>query len=375
MKPTLLILIISLSSIVFAGPVLQMNRAFEALLELVPYLADESEFKEKKNQNFVEQKVQDLRKAFADAKHATLLKEDLFAPSYQTVTESLDESLKSFRTGDKGYAHWRLREITAQCMDCHTRLPPSYASSFQNGQLTIDRSKVGDVYNLGITQMVVRRYVDAKESFTRSIQDRLIKKDITNIDLPFKQIVLIESKVLKQPENLIAFLETYQKNKMIPGELKSRIVVWIKDLQNWKDDSQVKSGLHTEKDVRAFLDKKLKPLSVEMLYDGSHDVDLLISSGLLSNYFFENPKSTLAPELSFWLGWIETYLKRENFFGSGELFLKQCVRRYPEHPMARLCLDTYKEFIEYQFTGSSGTNLPKDIKDEISQLESLVKKK
>lgn len=354
---------------------MQMNRAFEALLELVPYLADESEFKEKKNQKFVEQKIQDLLKAFADAKHATLLKEDLFAPSYQTITKSLHESLKSFRTGDKEYSHWRLREITAQCMDCHTRLPPSYASSFQNGQLTIDRSKVGDVYNLGITQMVVRRYVDAKESFTRSIQDRLIKKDVTNIDLPFKQIVLIESKVLKQPENLIAFLETYQKNKLIPGELKSRIVVWIKDLQNWKDDSQVKSGLHTEKDVRTFLDKKLKPLSVQMLYDGSHDVDLLISSGLLSNYFFENPKSALAPELSFWLGWIETYLKRENFIGSGELFLKQCVRRYPEHPMARLCLGTYKEFIEYQFTGSSGTNLPKDIKDEFLQLESLVKKK
>src|SRR5690606_24753211 len=112
MKPTLIIIIVSITSFVFAGPVLQMNRAFEALLDLVPYLADEVSFKEKKNQKFVEQKIQDLRKAFSDAKHATLLKEDLFAPSYQTITENLDESLKSLRAGNKGYSHWRLREIT-----------------------------------------------------------------------------------------------------------------------------------------------------------------------------------------------------------------------------------------------------------------------
>ena len=112
-----------------------------------------------------------------------------------------------------------------------------------------------------------------------------------------------------------------------------------------------------------------------MLFDGSRDVDLLLASGLLSNYLFENPETRMAPDLSFWLGWSEIYLKRENFFGSGDRFLKQCIRKYPAHPMALQCFDVYKENVQFEFSGSAGTNIPADIEKELKQLESLIRKK
>jgi hypothetical protein len=369
----LLCLLIATSAL--ASPVLQMNRAFLALSELIPYLSDEKKFKEKTNRVIVEKNIQDLGQAFKDAKHASLLKEDLFAPSYSVIRENLDQSLAAFKKGDTDFSHWRLQEMTAQCLDCHTRLPSSYASSFQNGEMTVDTKKFKDPYDLGLAQMIVRRYTDAKASFTRSIQDRLIMNDETRIEQPFKQILLMGTKVLKDPENQIAFFSDYLKNDKLSPDMKARLRLWVNDLKEWKNETALKEGFRNDKEVEQFIHKRMKPLTVAMLFDGSRDVDLLLASGLLSHYFFENPDTKLAPDLSFWLGWAEIYLKRENFFGSGDRFLKQCIRRYPKHPIAQQCFETYNENVEFEFSGSAGTNIPADMREELKQLESLIKKK
>ncbi len=369
----LLCLLIGTSAI--AGPVLQMNRAFLALSELIPYLSDAKKFKEKANRPIIEKNIRELGEAFKDARHVSLLKEDLFAPSYAVIRENVDQSLAAFKKGDADFAHWRLQEITGQCLDCHTRLPPSYASSFQNGEMTVDAKKFKDPYDLGVALMIVRRYTDAKASFTRAIQDSLIKREDRDIDLPFKQILLMGTKVLKDPENQIAFFADYVKNEKLPPEMKERLSLWISDLKEWKNEPALKAGFRTDKDVELFINKKMKPLTVQMLFDGSRDVDLLLASGLLSHYFFENPETKLAPDLSFWLGWSEIYLKREEFFGSGDRFLKQCVRRYPKSPIAKQCFDTYKENVEFEFSGSAGTNVPADVRAELKQLEALMNKK
>lgn len=352
-----------------------MNRAFTALSELMPYLSDARKFKLKTNRQLVETNIRELSKAFIDAKHDTLMKEDLFAPSYAVIRENLDQSLTAFSKGDSDFAHWRLQEMTAQCIDCHSRLPPSYASSFQNGQMTVVETKFKDPYDLGLAQMIVRRYSDAKASFTRSIQDRLIKNEGNRVAEPFKQILLMGTKILKDPENQIAFFRDYLKNEKLSPQMKAKLSLWIADLTEWKSSPFLKEGLKSDKDVGNFIQKKLKPLSVELLFDGSRDVDLLLASGLLSNYLFENPTTNLTPDLSFWLGWSEIYLKRESFFGSGDRFLKQCIRRYPGHPMAKQCFDVYKENVLFEFSGSAGTNLPADIKEELNVLESLIRKK
>lgn len=370
---TLLVLLIS--GMAFSAPVEQMNRAFNALMDLVPYLTDDNKFMETKNAKVVEKGIAELQTAFKEAGHDSLLKEDLFAPSYTVIHQNLSDSLSSFRKGNKDYSYWRLKEVTSHCLDCHTRLPPSHASSFQNGKVQIDPSKFESVYNLGVAQLIVRRYVDAKASFNRDIQDRLIKKDVEEIDLPFKQLLLIDTKVLKNPVNLIALFKTYQKNEAVPEIQRLLLKSWIEDLEHWKGNKYIVNGIKSDSDVERFIKDELRPLENETLYDGSHDVPLLMTTGILSNYLFENPTSKMAPEISYWMGWTEKYLKREQFFGSGDLFLKQCIKRYPGHAVAKKCLEAYRESVEFEFSGSGGTKLPADIKLELLSLEKLIKKK
>jgi hypothetical protein len=357
-----------------AGPVLQMNKAFIALSDLIPLITDRDQFMEKKNEKLITSKITELKSAIITAKHDSLIKEDLFAPSYTLINENIAGSLEAFKLGNKDYAHWRLKEITSLCIDCHTRMPISHASSFQNGELAIDETKFENIYNLGIAQLIVRRYTDAKGSFTRSIQDKLIKKEMKDLILPFKQILLIDAKVLKNPDNLTAFMGEYKSREDLPEDVRSSISTWLVRLKHWKGNKLLAVGLKSDKEVERFIAKELAPLKKKSIYGGGYDVDLLIASGLLSNYFFENPTSAKAAEISYWLGWAEKYLKRENFFGSGDLFLKQCIKHYPKNPTAKKCLEEYKDSVEFEFSGSGGTSIPKDVQKELDDLEKLIKK-
>ena len=180
-KNLAIIITLFICNFAIGGPILQMNKAFIVLADLIPFITDRNKFMIKENESSISAKIGELQNAFKTAKHDTLLKGDLFAPSYALINEHLADSVTAFKQGNKDYAHWRLKETTSLCIDCHTRMPPSHASSFQNGELTIDKSKFENIYNLGIAQLIVRRYVDAKETFIRNIDEKLITKDYRDL--------------------------------------------------------------------------------------------------------------------------------------------------------------------------------------------------
>lgn len=359
----------------FGTPVLQMNKALSALVDLLPFITNESEFKAKENDKRISSSITELETAFKSAKHDKLMKSDLFAPSYAVITEELSDVNRAFKKNQKDFAHWRLKEITSHCLDCHTRLPPEMASSFQSGDLQLDKSKFSNPYNLGVAQLIVRRAVDAKWTFTNVIDESLLKNDFRDTKQALKQLLLIDVKILKNPGNLIPPLKLYLKKEKLPNEIAEMIKSWIPRIEYWEKKKLLSKGLETDTEVKNFIHQELTPLRKDSPLNDGASVDLLVASGLLSNYFFSHPKSSLAPELNFWLGWSEKFLKRELFFGSGDYFLKQCVRRYPKSSIAKDCLKEYKESVIFDFSGSSGTHIPDDVQAELDELNKTIEKK
>lgn len=358
----------------FSSPVLQMNRTFSSVMELLPYILDDKEFHEKKNHEKIHTALKDLNKAFKNAGHDSLIKHDLFAPSYSLVLQNLQDSQSAFAKNKKEHSRWLVKETLALCMDCHTRLPTSHSSSFQNGEITIDKSVFKDKYDLGIGYLIVRRYVDAKENFTQSIQDKIIKKDFSDLILPFQQILLIETKVMKDPAKMVSIIDFYLEKKNLPADVSEELNSWKNRLVIWKDEKN-SGDPKNEKELTAFINRRLLPLKDDS-FNNSYKVDYLIASGVLAHFYFENQTSSMAPELNYWMGWMEKRLKRDEFMSSGDLFLKQCIKRYPNHPVAKDCLEEYKESLMFDFSGSSGTHIPKDLQQELDQfIESVRGKK
>jgi hypothetical protein len=353
----------------------QMNQAFEALSKLVPYLTSNDKFKEKKNTKLIEENLLKIQQAFKAAGHEGLVKQDVFLPSYQLVQQNLSESLNSFKKGNKDFSLWRLKELTAICLDCHTRLPGQVPSSYELSGIDVDHSRFEDSYNLGIAQLIVRRYVDAKNSFTRSIDQKILKGEMKDLLNPFKQILLIETKVNKNAEAMITFIDHYKDKKGLPLEVKQTFSNWRQQLSQWATKKISTEGFKSDKEVESFIQSIASPLTKSAFLEEGHDIEHLFISGYLSNYMFRNPQTSLGPDLNFWIGRSEKYLKRENFFGSGDLFFKQCILRYPKHEMAKKCFEEYEDSVEFEFSGSSGTHIPAEIRLELNELRALIIKK
>ncbi len=376
-KAPVLLISLTISVIALASSTITpMNKAFNSLGELLPYLTDESKFKDKKNEETILQHIKEIDQAFKVAKHGELLKKDIFAPSLALIRDNISNSREAFLNGKKDYAHWRMKEITNQCLDCHTRLPSTHPSSFQEGFQFIDSKKIPDAFNLGITYLIVRQYPEAKTAFTRKIDESFLKSDIKEVMPSLKQLLMIHTKIMKEPEQMLTLITHYETKKGFTQADRELFKSWKERLAVWKENPATKNPLDTESETSEFVVKSVKPLfSKDDLYLGKFDVDLLMVSGLLSNYLFENPESKLAPEVLYWIGLSEKYLRREEFFGTGDLLLKECVRRYSLSPVAKKCYQEYKDSMEFEFTGSRGTQIPVEVKKELEELEKLLNKR
>ncbi len=371
-KWLLVILIIFSTNSLFASPVEKMNNAFTALVDLIPYMSSPTEFTEKKNEAIIQQNLDKLQSTFKLVKHESLLKQDIFAPSYKLINEYLVGSSQSFKKGKKTYTQWRLREITTLCIDCHTRIPASHSPSFNSSHFTIETTMLVKKYDIGIAQLIVRRYSDARKNFIQNIDNQIKSKDETDILNSFKQVLLIDLKVNHDSQQAKSFLLSYINNKNLSSLSKTILKEWLSGLSDQFIKRISITGIKDQTDLNNFIKTIMQPLENEATYNNSHDLKLLLASGLLSNYLFENNSSPKSTEVNYWIGWIEKRLKRENFFSSGDLFLKQCIRRYPKDPFAKKCLKEYEESVEFDFSGSSGAHIPEEIILEIEELKKLI---
>lgn len=191
--------------------------------------------------------------------------------------------------------------------------------------------------------------------------------------LPFQQILMIETKIKKDPMGMVSIIDDYLVKNKLPLHIRTELESWRKRLVLWKDDKALVKGINTESELKDFIKRRLAPLKERDSFNDAFKVDLLLASGLISNYFFENQSSPTAPDLSYWLGWIEKRLKKEEFLSSGDLFLKQCIRKYSRYPVARECLKEYQESVEFDFSGSSGTQIPTEVEKELKGLRLLLR--
>lgn len=370
----LLIIMAFSGTLAFASPAKEMNTAFNALVNIIPYTQSFETFSAKENEDLILKNMTTIQSAFKKAKHENLLKQDIFAPSYEMINENITSSIDSFKKGKKSYTHWRIKEITSLCIDCHTRMPTSHVPSFKAEHYSIETTKLTNQYDIGTAQLIVRRYTDARKSFIQSIETEIKAKNEKQIQKAFKQVLLIDLKINKDPQKAKSFIISYQGRKELSASFKNDLTEWLKGIETVLKKGSYRDYFKNEKEVKNFIVGQLVPLEKTSSYDYQHDIQFLEAVGRLYNYLFENPTSPQAPELAFWIGFIEKRLGRESFFSNGDLFLKQCVKRYPKTPSATKCLKEYEESIEFEFTGSSGTHLPPEVLKELEELRGLINK-
>src|SRR5690606_30243537 len=117
-----------------------------------------------------------------------------------------------------------LREITTQCLDCHSKLPENHPSSFQLRTKALNEKQFDDPYYLGLAQMIVRQYDRAHKTFEKDIELKLKNNKTENLDKEIKQLLVINVKIRNKVQDIEKAFKKYLKSPNLPNELKNDLL-------------------------------------------------------------------------------------------------------------------------------------------------------
>lgn len=380
-KLLLLSFVIFQASTVFAANTkteakLIMDGVYESFVKVVPYvytdekklegLRTDADQKERLIKNLT-----DISEFFKSARHVEYFQRPGFRPSLETINHHLSGTISAVKADNYIFAQKRLKALTALCISCHSQLSESAAeNTFGNAIKKVKRENFESDFAYGNYLFLVRRFSESEKYFDLAIEKSLREQTEEELYPSLRRLISINTKIELNPKKANLFIDKYISNPKLPILAKSTLETWKKSLKKWN-----KFNAKKVRSIDGFIKTYLAPLELEkgQTASGENDVTLLIGSGVLSKYLNDSPKTKLAPEILYWLSIAERRLSSTYFFSLSDLYLKDCVKLYPKSKYARKCYNEYAENIEFGYSGSGGTDIPAEEKQELERLKGYLK--
>lgn len=353
-----------------------MDGVYESFLKVIPYVYSDEKggellVKNTPQKNDLLKNLSDISEFFKGAKHVEYFQRPGFRPSLETINYHLDDTIHAVKNDNFIFAQKRMRSLTALCISCHTQL--SEKSSQNAFGSLINKAKQENFesdFAYANYLFLVRRFAESEKYFDLAIEKALKESRDHELYASLRKQISIYTKISFEPKKASAFVAKYENDTRFPPLAKNMLSTWSVSLKKWNNFQPKKI-----KSIRKFINTYLAPLeqSKGMTAGGESDVTLLIASGVLSKYFTEHPKTVLAPEILYWLSIAERRLSHTYFFSLSDLYLKDCIKLYPKSRLAKKCYAEYAENIEFGFSGSGGTDIPVEEKQELERLKGLLK--
>lgn len=332
---------------------ISMRRAFEAFRTLQPFLVDSKSFGDPANDKVIYTHISSLRDDFHDIRAfpTRFQSQPGFVSNVTVVEEILDDAAKRFREGKKSYAAWRLRGIAQNCISCHATY---------NIHLTFHDEKAPKLEGLNDLQkgefyLATRQLEEAEKYLRSALKESEPSADKMNV---LRRLLTLYVRIKGDSSLALTGLQEATKDLALPLQDREEVAAWLTSLKVW---NETKGSLGTVSQAHTLIKRSL-----------SHD-DLLAARvdavGLLRatsdlHKLLALPKLTSADrsEALYLLGL--SYSKLPLFFIDElpEVYLRQCIDESPGSKIAQRSYRLYEEIVELAFTGSSGTNLPTDVR-------------
>lgn len=360
-----------------------MNQVYESYINIVPFIYSNVDL-DKKNSEVLLGHLNNISEAFKKAKHVDMLQIPGFKPSLDTINIHLKETIDSLNAKNTIFAKARLQAMTTLCMNCHGQIGESVAkNAFGDSLYKANRQGFASDFEYANYLFLVRRYTEAQTFYDRALSDALAKNQkgsegqilddkVVNGEIfsSLRRLLAINVKISFKPEKAIKILEKYQSNKSLSKLTRNDLDSWLVGLKSVKN---LKLNKFTT--AKSFIDTYLTKFEndKEALVTGKEDITLLMASGFLSKYLSEKKATDETPEILYWLSIAERRLSHSYFFSLSDLYLKECIAQYPASPWAKKCFAEYEEALTFGYTGSAGTEIPREEKRELDRLRSLLK--
>lgn len=296
-----------------------------------------------------------------------------YAVNYELLTSHLKEAKDVFATakssGTISYGKGLIKAIPIACSNCHTSDARKARESINNLNISVFDSALEYADFL----FTSRQYEKALAEYRSFISSS--KAQGSQILHAFKRSLLSSLMLKQNPRTMIEFIEDYLKKNRPNLFVKDRLQEWLAGMRKLDLRPEYLDMGADWKKISDYIKDKIVPLQkgdgqVELL--GTEEVYLMNLVGNLGRYLNFNPaKETLAESL-YWFALAERSLYDNMFFSLSDLLLKACVQNYGDQPYARKCMKEYEDQVIFAYSGSRGTELPDDVREELKSLREYL---
>lgn len=303
-------------------------------------------------------------------------KPDSYQISYEFISRYLDVVKTVLHTSQIDYARSHLYALGEICASCHTQ-DTTLRTLFSG----TTRDAFSDDYAFAELNYITREYGQAVKYYEKFLNSPGRKTELDIIQ-SLQRIITIYTQVQNNPRHAINVLRKYTSYKYHTAETRAELKNWINGLEALEADGV---GNTTAVDfatlrryVAAYLGDYLESENKNSIASrkqstAKQEVQRVWLRGQLYHYLNKQPKENEIPLLLYWLAVIDRSIAYNYYFSLADLYLKQCVLKYPNHPYAPLCFAEYKQYVDHTYV-QYGEKIPPGIKQELMRMQNALEK-
>jgi hypothetical protein len=183
-------------------------------------------------------------------------------------------------------------------------------------------------------------------------------------DQTLRSLLLVVTRISQKPADGVKLFEDILLITKLPEDDAKTVHRWIKGLHEWSKSKPIPSA------ARITTGERLIKTGLSRGIDFEQDDVALLRGTALIHQALESGSISEADRRSglYLLGLAYSNLPLFFTEGWGELYLEQCIDEFPNSQEAKMSYKRYREIILDEFTGSSGTHLPGEIKLHLEEL-------
>lgn len=287
-----------------------------------------------------------------------------FRISWQTMVEQIG------RTRDAVDAGTATREtlnnlvhgIASACTGCHTQDDKGKALGF--GSLV---PETGDTLQKARFRYVVRDYDAALQLYGQYLdaQEKLAYSGPVLDALEGELTILAQVKRDTELGSRHFRQRLERSGSRMSRQMRKDMQAWVKGFENIRKLG-LKAGDTGFADLESYARTFLLPHEGSpIVVDERDKVAYLWVRGLIHEYVQANPRDAQMPELLYWLALSDRVLDYNFYYSLADLYLKECIVRYPASDTAEDCYAEYERYVEFAYSGSGGVHVPTEVRDQL----------
>ncbi len=295
-------------------------------------------------------------------------------PTFRISWETLEEQIARTRDAvDQGYAtRDNLRNlvhgIAMACAGCHTQDDMTPALSF--GKLSAD---IADPLDRARFSYITRDYATALKLYDEWL-DRQSRLSYTGPVLDaFEGELTIYAQIYHDPELAI---KGFKRRLDRSGGVMSKQV--RQDIQDWiAGFTQIRKDKLADKvpdyaTLERYAQKYILDQNDKLTAAAKDKVIYLWLRGLFYEYVQAHPDDSHMANLLLWLASTDRVLEYNLYYSLANLYLRECVLRYPTADVAEDCYDEYARYVAFAYSGSSGEHVPQDAQEDLARMREVL---